>query len=280
MALFLGIDGGGSGCRAAVADDRGRILGFGASGPANVNTDPEGAAANILAATQAALTAAGHATHTGGLHAVLGLAGANVRAKARQLHALLPFASARITTDAITSARGALGLSDGIVAAMGTGSVFAVQRGGQIRQYGGRGFVLGDEGSGAVLGRALLAEALRAEDGFVPMSPLLAEILSGFDGAEGIISFASQAKPRDFAELVPRLAGDDPAALRLLAGACETVGSIIDRLQQDAPLPVVFLGGLGPLYQARLAHRWDMRAAVGSGLDGALQLALQGMEQD
>ncbi|MDE3240946.1 MAG: ATPase, partial [Paracoccaceae bacterium] len=55
MQLFLGIDGGGTGCRAAVADARGRILGRGKAGPANIVTDPDGARANILAATVAAL---------------------------------------------------------------------------------------------------------------------------------------------------------------------------------------------------------------------------------
>ena len=34
MPLFLGIDGGGTGCRAVVADATGRVLGTGAAGPA------------------------------------------------------------------------------------------------------------------------------------------------------------------------------------------------------------------------------------------------------
>ena len=42
MALFLGIDGGGTGCRAAVADASGRILGTGVAGPANLTSDPAG----------------------------------------------------------------------------------------------------------------------------------------------------------------------------------------------------------------------------------------------
>ena len=151
MVLFLGIDGGGTGCRAAIADAHGRILGEGIAGPANVNTDTEGTRLNILAATHQALSGTGAAM--GDLVATLGLAGANVSGVARELGAALPFARAEIVSDAITAARGALGRQDGIVAAMGTGSVFAVSRDGTLRQYGGRGFVLGDEGSGAVLGR-------------------------------------------------------------------------------------------------------------------------------
>ncbi len=55
MTFFLGIDGGGTGCRAALADADGLIIGQGQGGPANINTDVEGAAVNILAATAQAL---------------------------------------------------------------------------------------------------------------------------------------------------------------------------------------------------------------------------------
>lgn len=272
MALFLGIDGGGTGCRAAVADAQGRILGQGAAGPANVNTDMEGARRNILAATEQALAGTGVAMAT--LCATLGLAGANVSGAARRLAPALPFARVEIVSDAITAARGALGQNDGIVAALGTGSVFAVSRGGALRQYGGRGFVLGDEGSGAVLGRALLAEALRAEDGFAPQTPLLRAVLEEFGGAEGLIAFATRARPVDFAALAPRVvAGDDPAARQLFDRATEEVGRIIAVLQQGGNLPVVYLGGLAPHYAARLSARWDTRAALGSSLDGAVQMA-------
>lgn len=272
MALFLGIDGGGTGCRAALADAQGRILGEGTAGPANVNTDMEGARQNILKATLQALSGSG--ATMGDLCATLGLAGANVSGAAHRLAGALPFARAQIVSDAITAARGALGAADGIVAAMGTGSVFAVSRGGVLRQYGGRGFVLGDEGSGAVLGRALLTDALRGEDGFAPMTPLLRAVLDEFGGAEGAIAFATRAQPVDFAALAPRVVTEaDPAARRLFDGATEEVGRIIAVLQQGGALPVVFLGGLAPHYAARLSARWETRAPLGSSLDGAVQMA-------
>ena len=39
MSLFLGIDGGGTGCRAVLADAQGRQLGLGAAGPANISIE-------------------------------------------------------------------------------------------------------------------------------------------------------------------------------------------------------------------------------------------------
>lgn len=276
MSLFLGIDGGGTGCRAVLADAQGRQLGLGAAGPANISIETESACANIVAAARAALDQAGRG-NLDELTAVLGLAGANVTASARRLQAMLPFRHTRIVTDAVTAAAGALQGTDGIVAAMGTGSVFAVQAGGQFRQYGGRGFLLGDEGSGAVLGRTLLSEALRADDGFVPMSPLLRDILNELGGVEGVISFGLRAKPAEFGRFAPRIVStDDPAATRIMAAAVAQVGDMIGVLQQGRDLPVIFLGGLGRHYAERLAGRWDIRAPLGTGLDGALLLARQG----
>ena len=267
--LFLGIDGGGSGCRAAVADARG-VLGRGSAGPANINTDLDGAAASILAATRAALP---DGADPAGLTAVLGLAGGTMGAAAEGLAARLPFRRLRIVNDSVTLARGALGPEDGILAAMGTGSVFAVQRAGALRQVGGRGFLMGDEGSGAVLGRSLLAQAMRAADGFRPMTPLLAALLDEFGGIEGIIAFGNRARPADFARLAPRIvASADPAAAALFDAAVAELRAQIARLQDGAPLPVVFTGGLGPAYAARLGSV-PQRPAAGTGVDGALALA-------
>lgn len=273
MAFFLGIDGGGSGCRAAVSDADGRIIGQGQGGPANINSDVEGAAVNIMAATARALEGTGADPRD--LIATLGLAGGTMTAATERLAGLLPFARMRIVNDAVTAARGALGTQDGILAAIGTGSVFAVQRSGDLRQVGGRGFLMGDEGSGAVLGRALLSLAMRAEDGFADMTPLLQEILERFGGVEGIIRFGNTASPADFAAYAPGIVtGDDPAARQVLDAALAEVRHILTVLQVDAHLPVVFVGGLGPAYAARLTD-WPQRPALGTGVDGALLMARQ-----
>jgi glucosamine kinase len=274
MPLFLGIDGGGTGCRAAVADGSGRILGTGVSGPANIASDLAGASRSILEATEQALADAGGLAVPGDLTAGMGLAGANAAGVAERLRANLPFARIRIETDAVAAVKGALGEGDGIVAALGTGSVFASQRGGQIRQVGGWGLILGDEGSGARLGRSLLAAALGAVDGLRAMTPLLAEVVRKYGGAEGVIAFSLAARPAEFAALAPRIVGsEDPVAQDLMAEAVEDVARSIALLQGDAPLPVTYLGGLGPVYAARLGDRWAVRKPLGSAIDGALMLA-------
>lgn len=272
--LTLGLDGGGTGCRAVLADARGRILAEARGGPANIFSDPEGARATILATLETLLADAG--AGPGDVALGLGLAGANVAAARAALAAALPYPRLRIETDAVAAALGALGGANGIVAAIGTGSVFARVSGGQVRQIGGWGFLMGDEGSGAVLGRTILARALRAHDGHEDVTPLLADLLQEFGGPDGIVAFAGNATPADFARLAPRVAAsDDRAAQAVMADAARDVRGFIHTLRgDDAGLPVVYTGGLGPTYRDRLAAEgWPVLDARGTALDGALILA-------
>ena len=275
MPHYLGVDGGGTGCRVAVADETGRILGRGEAGPANVNTDVTGTRTHILAALEQAC--AGHDIDAEDLVAVLGLAGAGMSGPVAQLARMLPFRACRIVNDAVTATTGALQGADGIVAVIGTGSVFTCQKQGRFRQFGGHGFLLGDEGSGAVLGRRLLSAALRAHDGYAPLTPLLAAVLRELGGPEGIITFAGQSKPAEFGAFAPRvISADDPAAAGIRAAAVEEVRALIRAIQPDPALPLVFLGGLAAFYAEALQDDWPQMTAKGSSVDGALWMARQG----
>lgn len=281
MGLYLGIDGGGTGCRALLADESGRRLGHGRAGAANINSDCDGAIVSILAATTQAVNE--YFAETGctacldDVTAVLGLAGANVSEPLEKALSQLPFGRVEIVSDGLTATRGALGLADGIVAAIGTGSVFSLQRQGVFRQIGGRGFMLGDEGSGAVLGRELLADALRADDGVISMTPLLAEVLEEWGGSEAVIRRSFKASPGEYATLAPRIAvSADPAAIAVKMRAWDMVRGMIAALQpKDFPLPVVFIGGLGPLYGQLAQSLWETKPALGTALDGAVALAFE-----
>ena len=221
--LCLGIDGGGTACRAALADAAGRILARADGGGANIVTDPAGALATVLEVTRRLLDAAGVADDAADLHAALGLAGANVAAAAERFRAVLRFARVRVDSDVLIAVAGAHGSGDGVVASLGTGSVFASQRGGALRTAGGWGFVLGDQGSGAALGRAALAQVLRAADGFGPQTPLLADLCTRFGSTGGIVEFAQSASPADFAQLAPLVVAaaetHDPVAIGILRDA-------------------------------------------------------------
>lgn len=267
----LALDGGGSGCRAVLVDTTGQQIGRGQGGPANVNSDRQGALAAILEACEQALGE----VRPEQVSAVLGLAGAEVSGAADWLTPALPFGRVRVVQDAITAMVGALDGADGIVAAIGTGSVFARRHGGADLVIGGRGPILGDHGSGNWLGRQFLARALMAGDGLAERTPLLAEVLDRMGGISGIITFAANARAPDFAAHVPLLIerADDPAADAILSDAQAIIAHSIDRLQPATTLPVAFNGGLGGVFAERLAGRWPIVPAKGSPLDGALIMA-------
>lgn len=266
--LYLGLDGGGTGCRARLADTKGATLAEAQAGPANIASDFDAALASITRAIAGLSIPAGAE-----VRAVLGLAGANLSGAGPRLEAALPF-RARVVQDVTTSVRGALREADGIVAAIGTGSVFARQIDGEITSTGGWGLRLGDEGSGAWIGHALVALAARALDGRFERTPLLNRLTNDLDGSAGLVAFSLRATPAEWAALAPQVFDTtDPAALTVLAAARAEIRAAIEHLQpQGAQHPVVWLGGLG----ARLAmDDWPRRAPHGTSLDGALWIAMQ-----
>jgi glucosamine kinase len=272
---LFGIDGGGSTCRFALLTGSGRFdLSLGA---ANAFTDRAGAIATLregiaALAAQAGLTDAEVAG--GRLHA--GLAGIMTAADAGHVAGALPVRQARVTDDRPTSLRGALGGADGTLAAIGTGSFFGRQHDGETRFIGGWGFRLGDEASGAWLGRSLLSAVLHAVDGLRPRTPLAEAVLAEFDGAPAdLVTAAQDYAPRDFAALAARAvdaAGrNDPLAADLMRDGAAWLMAAVTALGWTRGEPLCLIGGLGPHYAAFLDA--EVSAPLGTALDGALALA-------
>ncbi|PYE87660.1 N-acetylglucosamine kinase [Phyllobacterium leguminum] len=281
MELLLGIDGGGTGCRAALADSAGRIIGRGKSGAANIMTDIEGARINILAATRQALQEAGLGPEAEtSVSAVLGLAGANVNNNGARLEKLLPFARAHVKSDATIALHGAIGDGDGTVVILGTGSVFITRQKGQIRTIGGWGFKVSDLGGGARLGRDLLEEVLLAHDGVHPASPLTEKTMALFENdPDRIVTFARDAKPNDFGAYAPLVFEyadkGDPLGSLLIERSVKTIEEALDAIMPPEQDRLCLIGGLGSLYAPRLSPKYRARIhpPLGDALSGAVQLA-------
>lgn len=281
MEFAIGVDGGGSGCRVRLLDRTGRVLAGATGGPSNIASNFAGALQNITAAVNAAGREAGVSKALPSeAVAVLGLAGANVGNHAQNLAAELGFARCRVVSDALISLDGALGGRDGTGAMIGTGSVFASRRHGEFRQLGGWGFQIGDQASGARIGRSVLEETLLAHDGIRAASELTRLMLERFDGAPGVTEFARQAAPADFAALAPLVleagAAQDEVALSVLHEAGGYVERAVNAVAFDASLPVTMIGGLSEGLSPYLPEQLRARlvAAQGNALDGAQRLAL------
>ena len=287
MAYLFGIDGGGTGCRAAVADSSGRVLGRGKSGPANIVTDGELALKNIIAAAHGACDAAHLSPDVlAEADGVLGLAGANIGKFGPRIAARLPFRKASVETDALIALHGALGDADGAVAIIGTGSVFIARQGDTIRTVGGWGFMVGDLGSGARVGRALLQEALLAHDGVHAGSPLTDEVLARFDGnPQSLVEYAHMARPGEFgtfASLVfDHAERGDSIGRSLVEGAVRSIEEALDAILPPGCDRLCLLGGLAGPYRKSLTARYQalLREPIGDALDGAVALALQRFRQ-
>ncbi|MEM8630560.1 MAG: BadF/BadG/BcrA/BcrD ATPase family protein [Pseudomonadota bacterium] len=274
----IGIDGGGTGCRIACVTPDGRVQVEG--GPANVSTDLAGATARIaeaLSRLAAQIDVPLEEVLTFPAHA--GLAGVMDGASAAEMAARLSMPDLTVTDDRPTSLAGALGALDGSVAAIGTGSFIGHQRGSQARFAGGWGFALGDEASGAWLGRAALAATLRSVDGLEAEGDLTRKLLADFGGAASIVRFSTGAEPAGFAEIAPAVvasakAGDSLGDALMKAGAAyiDKALQAVDR-QDDKPLCLI--GGLGAQYAPYLSAALQDAVVppLGDALDGALFLA-------
>ncbi|MFS4438294.1 BadF/BadG/BcrA/BcrD ATPase family protein [Paracoccaceae bacterium GXU_MW_L88] len=273
MTYLIGVDGGGTGCRAVVANEEGDVLGKGQSGSANINTDLEGSAKNIMAAIDAAFGDAGKTPDYKNSIAVMGLAGANLGDYPELLGPRLPFTSLEIVNDGHTAHDGALNGGDGTLAIVGTGSIFALKRDGDITTIGGWGFDVGDLSSGARLGHRLLQESLLANDGVRPETPLSKAIIAHFHGAQGLVAFAKHATPGDYGTFAPMILDHekqgDALAEELVAWALADLDAAIRTCVEKAPGPVSFLGGLGKIFAKRLTG-YDIVEAHGTALDGAI----------
>ncbi|MGL4279828.1 MAG: BadF/BadG/BcrA/BcrD ATPase family protein [Albidovulum sp.] len=273
------MDGGGTSCRGRLFVAGGATV-EAREGPANVFSDFEAAVGRILKLVEVLFDRAGLGPESAAeTVAHLGLAGVIDAAGAEAVAARLSFARAEVTSDQPTMIVGALGGGDGAVAAIGTGSFVGVQQGASVRVLGGWGLAIGDQASGAWLGRELLKHAILVGDGIEAASPLATQMLDRLGGVPGVTRFSLTARPADYGRLAPEVVaaaeGGDPLAARLMGEGADYIVAALRTLGWRAGERLCLSGGLGPAYA-----RWlpaDMTTGLaapdGTALDGAAILA-------
>jgi glucosamine kinase len=280
--LFVGVDGGGTGCRARIQDADGRLLGTGIAGPAALRLGIERSLAEVIKACRAAVEEANlGADALGSTHAGIGLAGVGRKGALeelmRQPH---PFCSVAYVNDATIACIGAHGARDGGIVVVGTGSVgFGVVGGREIR-VGGYGFPISDEGSGADVGLHAIRLALRAYDDRAVDSNLTRDVMTRFNNdpfeAVAWMDPATATDYATFAPLVMRHAdAGDPVARRVVRDAAEQIDELVRRLAECGASRISLLGGLASSMQPWLAPDVQRRLVPieGDAVEGALHLA-------
>ena len=281
-ALFVGVDGGGTGCRARIEDAEGSLLGTGIAGPAALRVGVDRALAEVEKACRVALEEAGLGPNVlGSMHAAVGLAGIGRKGVLEQLEQRPhPFRSVIYAHDATIACIGAHGARDGGIVIVGTGSVgFAVVGGREVR-VGGYGFPISDEGSGADLGLHAIRLALRAYDERAVETSLTRDVMMRFhnDPFE-VVAWMDHATATDYATFAPLVMrhadAGDPVARRIVRDAAEQIDELVRRLSECGASRIALLGGLASSMQPWLAPDVQRRLVPveGDALDGALHLA-------
>lgn len=284
---LIGVDGGGTACRAVICDLQDVWLAEVIGGAANFTTDPVGTIENVRAVIDEAAAKASLSPDDIASSVVhVGLAGVMSACDSDKVVAALPFRNVVVSDDRQTFIAGALGDRDGVLAAIGTGTIVAARSKDSVRFFGGWGFQLADQASGAWLGKKALGRVLLAHDGLVAPSGLTISLAERFgDDPGGIIAFARTAQPKDYAAFAPAVIDSaqngDPNGLALMHQAADYLNACMAAAGLEGDYSICLAGGVGPHYEAYLEQKYRdrIRPPLGTALDGALRLARQEFER-
>lgn len=285
--LFLGVDGGGTNCRIRLADENLVTLADAAGGRSNLqidNGDP--AWHSITEGTRQVFARAGiDFAETANTYACFGMAGGRLPSARKAFAARdWPFAGVEVYDDIDVARAGAHGGEDGAVIIVGTGSAALAMVDGVRHQCGGWGFHIGDQMSGAILGRELVRRAVEAADGLVSGSPLTRAVIAKLGGSLDAVmdwSFPKLAgpagaagsrvdnpatllgrAPAEYGALMPLFfeyyEEGDPVALELMELELSYIDNYVAWFKQRGASKLAAVGGLGTrLYPLLIARYGD-----------------------
>ena len=300
---WLGVDGGGTNCRAALADETGNLLGKGQAAAANlVRVGLDAAVAHIQQAVAEACTQAGvsAAQITGVCFGLAGVGNPQHHATMQTaLQVAFPFKHFLLETDARIALAGATDLQPGVVVIAGTGSIACgINARGEFARAGGWGPAMGDEGSGYYIGRRALAAVVMAYDERGAATSLTEPVCQHFHvetppELPPVIYNEPVKVMHEIAQLsklvVRHAQTGDAVALDILTDAAHelarAVNAVIKKLgMQHEAFRVAYVGGvfgagelvLGPLRQAvcLCAPKAEIALPLMPPVQGAVKLAM------
>lgn len=261
--LVVGVDGGGTGTRALIIDQKQRVLGEGHAGPSNpLRIGIAKAATNVREAIDRACAEA--AVHRDDISfATIGLAGVrrkDIRECTREKlsEGLKEIRSIELLTDGEIALYGATDGKPGLVVIAGTGSI-CCGRNQQGKQAcaGGWGPIVGDEGGATWIARKALQAVAHAADDRGPATSLTDAALEYFkvENAEDLSAAIysptmTNERLAGFAREVVRVARTrDRIAIEILRNAGWQLGvaanAVIRKLGMEKDeFPVVYVGGV------------------------------------
>lgn len=282
IKYYVGVDGGGTSCRARICNIDGICLGEAKTGSANILLGADIAMASIrdaiaTAAAQAQLSEADYRYMSVGL----ALAGAEQKEAWYDLMALPhPYAAITLNTDAYGACLGAWQGKEGAILIAGTGSCGLLLKDGQQQVVGGREFPISDQGGGAVMGLRLIQQVLLCIDEIVPHTPLARHVMTHFNhDVDAIVSWSKSARPCDYGQFSPAIfahaAEGDSLAVDLLRQTAGDIEMWLSALIRRGAGQICLMGSIGERIQPWLAPPLQARLAIpqGDAMDGAIAMA-------
>jgi glucosamine kinase len=252
--IFLGIDGGGSKCKAIVMSSENKILGTGIAGPGNPLHGFEQAINSITESAKLALKDAGiDENELSNIVAGVGLAGVNLPVLFEQMSNWQhPFKKMYLATDLLIACLGAHDGKDGAVMITGTGSCGFSYVDGHPYIVGAHGFPHGDKGSGAWFGLQAAKQSLLSLDGLIPPSLINEKVLTLLDVKDDVeLVEVIAGKPAAFYARMANLVFDcaeegDELALAIVAEGADYINHVARQLLKQNPPNLALIGGLTP----------------------------------
>ena len=171
-----------------------------------------------------------------------------------QLHRHFPAADIRVESDLLGAAHALCGRNEGIACILGTGSNSCLYDGEHIvRNVPPLGYILGDEGSGAALGKHLVGDLLKGQTSPRLLQAFLSE--TGLTPSDVIRKVYRQPQPNRFlASLVPFLGRHrhEAEVHRFLVAEFRQFFRRNVAPYRRPDLPVHFVGGVAHTYRAEL----------------------------
>ncbi|WP_305420399.1 N-acetylglucosamine kinase [Photobacterium leiognathi] len=282
IRFLVGVDGGGTSCRARICDINGNTLGEAKTGSANILLGSSIAMASINDAIATAAEQAGlNSSHFRHMSVGLALAGAEQQdawyAFMKQPH---PYGAITLNTDAYGACLGAWGGKDGAILIAGTGSCGILLKDGQQHVVGGREFPISDQGGGAVMGLRLIQQVLLSVDGIVEQTPLARSVLEYFNhDVDSIVSWSKTARPCDYGQFSPSIfahaAQGDKLAVEMLLQTAADIEMWMNALIQRGADKICLMGSIAERIHAWLIPPLQQRIATpqGDAMDGAIAMA-------
>jgi glucosamine kinase len=260
-AIFC-VDGGGTRSRGRLVDEAGRVLGESEGGPCNVATDPVRSIASLTAIWRDCAVKVGRdPASTSHVTLSIGAAGLYVRSAREAFLALCPrFARTVCLSDGYAALAGAGGGKPCGLIIAGTGAAgHRLYPDGTSTQRDAWGWVGGDRGSGAWIGRKALRHALAVCDHVRPRDIFSDRVLDALGGRAGIADRLVGVGPERLATLAPlTLAAADegvPTAARIRARAAEHLTELAGVLDIGPGVALYMAGGLAPIFAPLVSER-------------------------